>query len=135
LASYQLRNPPVICENVEGEVIAINLDNGVYHSLRGDAATVWSAILEGSAIEAIGSACAQPGPDGGRALNAFVARLVELELITEIPDQPGVERKAIAEWAPDGLAIESYEDMTDLLGLDPVHEADLATGWPVAADQ
>jgi len=135
LASYQLRNPPVICENVEGEVIAINLDNGVYHSLRGDAAGVWAAILDGASLEIIASACTSAGSDAKRSLDAFVARLVELELITEIADQPTSESGAIASWAPDGLAIESYKDMTDLLGLDPVHEADLATGWPIAAEQ
>ena len=35
---YELNNPPVIAELVEGEVIAIDLERGSYYSLLGPAA-------------------------------------------------------------------------------------------------
>ncbi|MEZ5708941.1 MAG: PqqD family protein [Blastomonas sp.] len=133
MARYRLNNPPVICEIVEGEVIAINLDSGVYHSLRGDAAAVWSAIIAGCDGETILAASLSPADAAQGALDAFVERLKSLDLIVEDQTDDTPPSPDIAGWNADGLGFESYEDMTDLLGLDPVHEADLEAGWPVAA--
>lgn len=130
---YRLNNPPVICETVDGEVIAINLDSGVYHSLRNDAASVWSAIIAGASEDAILAACTSSPAEAKAALDVFLERLKTLELIVDATGDNPAGLPDIAAWEAKELAFESYEDMTDLLGLDPVHEADLTTGWPVAA--
>ena len=137
---YELNNPPMIAELVEGEVIAIDLDRGSYYSLVGPAAEVWSALIAGRSGEEILTA-ANAAPDTtalDRALVAklqgFVESLLAEQLIRRAAPQDvgaaGTPVAAITPWSQDGLRFERFTDMQDLLILDPIHEVDDEAGWP-----
>jgi hypothetical protein len=124
-------------ERVEDEVIAINLSTGTYFSLRDSAADVWSLLIAGADVDGAAAALAgaydadvAPFADDVRV---FVASLVAEGLVAELPDEapatvagPSTTRP----YAPP--VVERYDDMEDLLLLDPIHEVDDA-GWPVIA--
>ncbi len=112
---------------VDGEAIFINLSTGVYYSLRGAGAALWTLLAAGHSVgvatERIASLAgvtpAQVAADGG----ALVARLVEerLALPVESGASEPAEVQLEARWilpytAP---ALETYSDMADLLALDP----------------
>jgi hypothetical protein len=63
------------------------------------------------------------------ALEAFVNRLLDAGLLrrAELVSQP----EAGTHWEAEGLDLQEHTDMADLLGLDPIHDADEAVGWPV----
>jgi hypothetical protein len=132
---YELNKPPVVAEMVEGEAIAINLKTGRYHSLRGLSAVVWNCLLAGHTPgEILGAAGGAPG--GGEAsLGQFVDRLVAEGLIRpSIEAAPREKLQKLESWASGGLAMESFDDMQDMLTLDPIHETDKEYGWPRPAD-
>ena len=85
---YELNNPPMIAELVEGEVIAIDLDRGSYYSLVGAAAEVWSALIAGRSGEEI-LAAADTAPDQVPAakLQGFVESLLAEQLIRRAAPQ------------------------------------------------
>ena len=123
--SYSLRTPSIVSDEVGGETLAINLDTGAYYVIAPTALTVWHAITAGIAPRAL-----LDGPDDDREplLLEFLSRVVEAGLLRivesgAVPDGP-------IDWRADGLALEEFTDMADLLGLDPIHDADEVVGWP-----
>src|ERR1035438_9324549 len=44
---FELASPRCVAEDFGGEIVAINLDNGRYYSLRGFAFAVWHDLLAG----------------------------------------------------------------------------------------
>lgn len=137
---YELNNPPMIAELVEGEVIAIDLDRGSYYSLVGPAAEVWGALLAGRTCQEILAAAKIPSdPEvleqaAGAKLKGFVESLLVEQLIRPAAPQDRAASNtplaAIAPWSEGGLRFERFNDMQDLLILDPIHEVDDEAGWP-----
>lgn len=135
-ATYELNNPPVIAELLQDEVVAIDLDAGNYYSVRGKAAAVWSALTAGATPEAIVRAADDGTANGALlpALGTFIDRLVADGLLRlRMKPAAGTPAPALAPWTADDLTYEIFTDMQNLLGLDPVHEADERLGWPAPA--
>lgn len=130
----------VIWEVLDGEAVIVDLASGRYHAASGVTLTVWEALAGGADLTATTTlvAATHPGtPDDAREhIAAFVDDLVTQGLLTPAPAPatPAVRPEvatatAPASWAPP--ALESYEDLEDLLLLDPVHEV-TPDGWPHA---
>jgi hypothetical protein len=131
---FELNNPPIIAEVIEGEVIAIDLDRGSYYSLLGPAAQIWNALLAGRTGQEILAAVA-PAPMSGSldaGLIEFLGALVAEKLIRPAAGSGGgmAALAPFAPWSGAGLRFERFTDMQDLLVLDPIHEVDEEAGWP-----
>jgi len=131
---YELNNPPMIAELVEGEVIAIDLERGSYYSLLGPAAQVWGAIVAGRSAQEILAAVAPASATASLAgsLSGFLETLLAEQLIRRAPGSlaPSAPIESLAPWPADALRFERFTDMQDLLVLDPIHEVDEEAGWP-----
>ena len=127
-ARFELNNPPVIADSVDGEAVAIDLDSGTYYSLAASAGVVWEAVLAGASVDHLAS-----GRDEAdtAALTTFVGSLLEQGLLRASAES-AVAPAAAPAWAAAELAVVRFTDMQDLLGLDPIHDADAQVGWPVA---
>ncbi len=128
--------PDVLADTIDGEVVAIHLRTGHYHSLRGTAADIWDAVAGGASTAEVGQELARRhGVDAGAAADvagAFLTRLAAAELVTG----PALDAAAIVDPPTvDGLAVpelESFTDLEEMMLLDPVHDVD-ERGWPHAA--
>ncbi len=144
--TYLQFNPWVTHERLDDEVIAINLETGAYYALDGPAADSWTLAAAGASTDEIVAVLAaryDAPPDTVRAdVAAFLAQLVEQGLGTETDepaptdgDVPTADAPPLAgDAAPRPYAAPSlarYDDLDDLLLLDPIHEVDDA-GWPIA---
>jgi hypothetical protein len=146
-ARYRVNRPRVIAQEIDGEVVAIHLETGNYYSLLESGADVWAA-LEATASEddlVTDLGLRYEGDEGEirAAVSGFLAQLDAEGLITTddggpvatTPDQPDqvVSRPGpgdaprIAFKAP---SLEKFDDMQDLILLDPVHEVTEEQGWP-----
>jgi hypothetical protein len=130
---FELNDPDVVSETIDGEAVVINLDRGVYFSIRGPGLTVWTDLLAGVAVDSIASRLeVAAGRDVAGDIRAFVERLIEEALVRPRADD-GQSKGTTASLAPEGPyvppAIEKYTDMEALLLLDPIHDVDEA-GWP-----
>jgi hypothetical protein len=127
--------PEIVHETVDGEVIAIDLDNGSYYSLAGSGPVIWGLLAGGaSEAELRDALAARFGESEAIAgdVSALLEQLRENGLIVASDEEgaaaapaPGVEDGATYE-AP---RFERYTDMKDYFLLDPIHEVDTA-GWP-----
>ncbi len=132
---YQIDQPSVVSETIDDEVVILDLRAGLYFSITGLGAAIWNALVAGHAVEAILAAASTAFPEHasevGPAVSQFVARLVEQKLLLPAASPAVAPADALhlggAFAAP---VLSSYEDMEDLLLLDPIHDVEEA-GWPV----
>jgi hypothetical protein len=126
-------------ERVDDEVIAINLATGAYFSMTGAAADCWTLLVGGTAPDAAAQALAERyGTDLSLVqadVSSLAGRLVEEGLLAERPTANGSGRDQVVlpAQAPGTYrtpALEKFDDMEELLLLDPIHDVDSA-GWPL----
>ena len=122
---FELAAPEVIADLIDDEAVVIDLTSGHYHRLRGAAADVWASLLGGANDEEIANAAT--GPVEMTSLAAFIDVLRQEGLIRERQSDPISPARS---WAPGPLVLESFDDLEDILGIDPIHEVDPDRGWP-----
>lgn len=133
---FELNAPSVIGEAVDGEIMVMNLRDGIYYSVAGAAATVWPALVGGVPVDAIAtaaeSATRQPRERIGADLDAFVARLCDEGILRPATSDAPAPADAVS-FADigdyQGFGFERFDDMRAMLILDPVHEVG-EFGWP-----
>ncbi|MEQ9640211.1 MAG: PqqD family protein [Alphaproteobacteria bacterium] len=123
-----------MAEVIDGELVVMNLASGSYYSSQGLGAAIWGWIETGHAIDAIRDSLVEhfeaPAADVERDLSAFCGRLREegLVRVEEAPAATGAPA-VDASLRYEAPTLMKYEDMQDLLLLDPIHDVD-ETGWP-----
>lgn len=139
---FRVRNPQVVDDTIEGEVIVIDLESGTYYSLRDTSAEVWHCIKAGADEASIGDSLAERYEAPREEIASSVSRLLD-ELAAERLIEEAAEAAARAEPlgpppAQNGRVpfvapvLEKHTDMQDLILLDPVHDVTEA-GWPHTA--
>jgi hypothetical protein len=139
--SFRVNTPTVIDEIFDDEVVIINLDSGSYYSVSGTGLAVWQAVKRGAGEAALASALAAryagDRAEIEHACRDFLAELRRESLIVASDQSPPVAGEEAAVAALTDLpaftapALQKYNDMQELLLLDPIHEVDEA-GWPSA---
>lgn len=134
---YRIRSDGIMHETIDGEVIIINIDKGVYYSLQGTGAYLWELLSQRPSVDALVDMAAQRFTGSRQQIHAgieaFCDRLREEELIeVETGGAPPVSLSPGA--VPGGgefvePVFEKYTDMEQLLLLDPIHEVE-DSGWP-----
>ena len=142
-ATYRVRTPTVVSENIDGEVVAIHLKRGHYYSMSGTAPLIWAWIEAGIPYQMIEQRLAEQFEcvDGAMpaSVREFLGALLE-EGLVEATDQ-AMSASNGAPAATNGAArrrfdpprLERHTDMQDLLVLDPIHDVG-ETGWPTPKD-
>ncbi len=137
---YRINSPSVIHEKFDDELVAINLDTGVYHSLSGAAADAFQLLTEEATQAEVAEALATKYAASVDAIQAgltpFFEQLRKENLICHVdvrtprgPLQLAGAGSALPLVAP---TLEAYRDLQSLFLLDPVHEVG-EEGWPSTA--
>ena len=131
----RLNRPKVICEVFEDEVVAINLETGTYFGMGGTAKEVWRLIEGEVPVDGMVAHLAErytlERQEIAADLELFTHSLLAHGLVTA--EQTGGKVPAASlnppagSWKAPRLTV--YEDMQDLLLLDPIHDVD-ESGWP-----
>lgn len=144
---FRINEPDIVSETIDGETVAVSLLTGAYYSLGGSAPQIWSLINQGLGIEQMTNALADEFKEDRSTIyeqvSEFIALLQTEALIvldeSEIsPDEANKETLLDTEldtdpsqtYAPPEL--QKFDDMQELLLLDPIHEVDTQEGWPAA---
>jgi len=133
IAAFRIRRPEVVSEIFDGEAVVVDLRLGRYYSLSPLAAELWRRLEAEPTLDELEAAfAARWEGNGHEQLAAFLDRLLAAELIdrsTRSVGAPPVGLEPVARH--DGeLELESFDDLEELLVLDPIHELD-ENGWPL----
>lgn len=132
---YRINNPKVVSNSIGGEVIIINLDSGFYYSLNQTAGALWDLIIQGYSGQMIKEELISTGhpfaSEEDKNIEAFIDKLIAENLIVKVDMAPHQKPDiSILKSLIEPPAMERFEDMQELLVLDPIHEVGDA-GWPV----
>lgn len=135
---YQVNSQQVAYEVLEGEVVIIHLDKGNYYNLEGSCLEIWNLLVAGvketDLLESVFKNYDVSSDVAKEAVQNFLDQLKAEELITTESGEPAKidsvadEKTAKSPFQPP--SIQKYEDMQDLLLLDPLHDVDETMGWP-----
>lgn len=131
-------NARISAEVFETEVVVIHFLTGTYFSLRGASMDLWHWLQPGAdqatLAELLAARYGLSAKRGQDEVAKVIARLKEFDLVVE-DGQPALPRDAYA-LAGAGSAtfeepvVEAFEDLQELIAIDPVHEVDPMQGWP-----
>jgi hypothetical protein len=139
MASFRVNEPNVVYEAFGEEVVLVNLDTGKYYSISGTGPTLWNDLARGFEIEQVVARIQRVYTGDNAAIatdvSKFAERLLDEQLLVPAvePQASSVAEVVAATGARPSFVspvIENYDDMQDLLVLDPIHDVD-ASGWPV----
>lgn len=131
---YSTSVPNVAAEVFDGEVVVANYLTGAYYSLTGSAASIWQGLANGMSSTEIADWLSARFPDAAETIPATIMAFVD-RLLNEGMLAPGAAPAAAATEPALTLAafelpqVERFDDLADLLLLDPVHDVAQA-GWP-----
>ena len=143
-ARFEVNAPAVVAEEFDQEIVVVNLETGEYFATRGVGAEIWRRLALGASVGAVLEVLTQrfDAPAGSvvDGCRPFVSKLVDSGLLRaceaqegrSAPDEPAEAAPAKAPF--EAPVLEVYDDMQDLLVLDPIHEVE-ETGWPNAKSE
>jgi hypothetical protein len=134
---FTINSKSVVHENLDGEVILVHLETGVYYSLSGTATEIWTLLGHPMSADEIVEALLKRYHGNHDELKpAVVQFLRELQSeflvvpdgkITFKTDSPSMQSLGDLPFAAPRL--EKYTDMQEFLQVDPIHEV-TQDGWP-----
>jgi hypothetical protein len=136
-----VNTPTVVYERFDDELVAINMNTGIYHSMVGVATDAFVLLAEEATAQELADAlaskyAAEPAVIRA-ALDPFLQDLEKQQLIApvETPKKRAQlavagERMGVTFVAP---SLQAFNDLEGLLLLDPIHEVD-DEGWPSVRD-
>lgn len=142
---FQINQPFVVSEIIEGEVVIMNLDSGNYYNTQHTGAQVWQWLGEGMSeaeiITQILLSYTGDINDVSSGVSDFIQHLLTENLIR--PKAENMAKFEVATKTPQVVSLseevffttpllEVYSDMKDLLLLDPIHDV-TEEGWPTAS--
>ena len=143
LLRYQVNAPHIVHEIFDDtEAAIINLKNGNYYSLDHAGAELWQLLSEGATVSQMAAALQTVYEGTASALQEaarhFIATLEAEDLITARPaDESAAPLTLVLPLPANGTkrpftppVLERYNDMQELLLLDPIHEVEEIAGWP-----
>jgi hypothetical protein len=136
-SAFEINEPMVISETIDGETIIINLTSGTYYSLKHAGANIWAGIEQGASLGDIATLLRSRYESGAFDLEEEIASLVQ-KLVGEDLIRPARQASRLVVQAPshetaraifEPPLLEKFTDMEMMLLLDPVHDVD-DEGWP-----
>jgi hypothetical protein len=131
---FEIDTKRFVSDPLEGETIIMDMVAGRLFLLEEGAATVWENIVKGGARdELLSSVGSRYGSEAVTACETFLQRLSELGLVSEISTNKEIAVAANSGLWPAAIGefrLTEYDDMIDIITMDPIHDVDPNRGWP-----
>lgn len=128
----EVARPQCAAELLGDEVVALNVETGIYFSMRGLAAVLWHDVAAGHPVETLAEHARVLG-DRPERVTAFADELMRHGLMRPVVASPAAGEPGCASLLRGGaepLVVEVYDDMQDLILSDPIYDVDETVGWP-----
>ena len=120
-------------DTVEGETVVIDSVNGHLFLFTGLGPWLWKRMMSGGTIEAVIDEVKLRYGDGAvETTHEFLVALVDAEMLHRV-NQTDVVASDQQLIFPDTFIaprLEKYDDIADIIAMDPIHDVDPNAGWP-----
>jgi hypothetical protein len=131
--AYRLNEPLVACEPMDGELILLHFESGLYYNVRGTGAAICHHLMAGGAVaEAVRTLAAHyglPVERVEREVRVFVEQLAKEELL--VPSESPRDGRRMDQPTGDYTVpcCERFDDMADQLLLDKIDDLTQDAQW------
>ncbi len=121
-------------DTIDGETVLIDSQLGHLFLFTGLGPWLWQRMVRGATFNTVvGEVTARFGPDAAEPTRRFLESLETAKLLRsdDLPAEMADEDPSVI--FPDTFVapgIERYEDISDIITMDPIHDIDTAKGWP-----
>lgn len=137
---FEINRPVVLHETIDGEAIILNMRSGNYFSLDEIGSIIWDSLEDTTSVNHIVSLLKGRYQENGisieNAVHHFFSFLEKEYLVFQTSDKGVPVREINLDHTSNenrkqftSPKIEKYDDMQELLLMDPIHEVD-ESGWP-----
>ena len=125
-------------ETIDDETVLIDVARGHLFLFSGTGPWLWQRCMAGATIDAlVADEVARYGQPAAEPTRRFLEQLAEESLLR--PGPPPSEPPAAthpAERPAEFVApvVERYDEISDIIAMDPIHEVNPARGWPHRRD-
>lgn len=134
--NYKLNEVDLSKEIFENEAVIINIPSGKYYSVNGESGVSVIQLLENPINKEqifnylIGIYDCE-STDLKNQIKVFIEILLDEKIILEVTENTNIIPNITQNIKPfTNLRLEIYDDMQELIELDPVHDVKSAKGWP-----
>ena len=124
-------------ETIDSETVLIDSEKGYLFLFSGIGSWLWHRMIVGGTIDdLVAESVARYGVASESSIRQFLEELVEAEMIQPGLSAPTAIADSPADWPEvfEPPVIERYNEISDILSMDPIHEVDPAKGWPRQPD-
>lgn len=119
-------------DTIDGETVLIDAQKGHLFLFTGLGPQIWQRLGRGVTLEAlIDEVAARYGEGAAGPTRAFLESLEGAEMLCG--DAPSDQLPAADPSWPSAFvapALEQYDQIADIISMDPIHEVDSSKGWP-----
>lgn len=135
---YAANTPTIVYDEFAEEVIIVHLHTGHYFSIDAMGFHIWRGLQAGRSEDEISAQLTEwltdPPLDLPKQVQQFILNLLQADLIRVEPPSPELIPNVSWGSPPKEMPFQppqlhQYDDMQNLLLLDPIHEVD-PSGWP-----
>ena len=129
--SYVLASPDVVGEKFQEGMFILSLKSGKYFDVGNRYVALLNAFEAGMSVQALKNAADQIEAGAGNQITDAVNKLDFFDLLRETPASVFEVKREVCEEifaAGPTFHIDSHDDLLELIGADPVHDVDPATG-------
>jgi hypothetical protein len=136
MQSFIVSTKGIAFENFDEEIVVVNLPVGYYYSMKGTARKLFLQAVNGTSQNNLAKYVVANYDitltDAKVFIEEFIEKLSNNQLLVEIPPVEDISYpEATFKSNFDNPLIEIYDDMQELLSLDPIHDVDSVQGWPL----
>ncbi len=135
---FELNTPDVMAEDFDADLVLLNLRSGEYFNITGAARAFLDKVLAGVSPTSLSALLAKSIPEAGAGAAQYFDNLQKHNLVrpvadsTAIPATPADAAAILAIGA--SFPFECFDDLSDLLAADPIHDVAPEAGWPILPD-
>jgi len=125
-------------ETIDGETVLIDSKTGNLFLFTGTGPSLWDRFGAGGTISGVvAESTARYGASAAAPTRQFLEQLAQAHMLCPggPPSAPAEDVDPV-EWPADFEApvVERYEEMSDIINMDPIHDVDQDKGWPRRPD-
>ena len=130
--NLRVNEPAVVFQELDGEVVLVNLEDGNYYSLNEAGSHILVSLEAGTPADELTSCFAFTSEEERQSalahVDSFLKQLREEKLVVE-GDPKKTDEQSAEPKAFEVPTVDKFTDMQDFLLLDPIHEVG-DQGWP-----
>jgi len=121
-------------DTIDGETVLIDSAKGHLFLFTGIGPQIWQRLATGASADTlVEEISARYGPTAATPARAFFEALDQAQMLrNDLPPSAPPAQPASLVWPEnfESPAMEHYDQIADIISMDPIHEVDPAKGWP-----